>query len=90
MKFFWKQVVSVSFLKEKLMLFRHAFDLCATLQLQTMGAFAEFKCNIIHQWQAEGIARMKVFAVEKGALEDNQRETHFCEQASWTKRERDC
>lgn len=41
-------------------------DAFARLQLQMMGAFAEFERNIIRQRQAEGIASAKVLAVYKG------------------------
>ena len=53
MKFFWKQVVSVSFLKEKLMLSR-------------VGAFVEFEFNIIRHRRAEGIAKANSKGVHKG------------------------
>ena len=58
--------VSVSFLKEKLVLSGDAEDAFARLQLQMMGAFAEFERNIIRQRQAEGIARAKERGVYKG------------------------
>ena len=58
--------VSVSFLKEKLVFSGDADDAFARLQLQMMGAFAEFERNIIRQRQAEGIARAKVRGVYKG------------------------
>jgi DNA invertase Pin-like site-specific DNA recombinase len=58
--------VSVSFLKEKLVFSGDAEDALAKLQLQMMGAFAEFERNIIRQRQAEGIARAKGRGVYKG------------------------
>jgi DNA invertase Pin-like site-specific DNA recombinase len=58
--------VSVSFLKEKLVFSGEADDAFARLQLQMMGAFAEFERNIIRQRQAEGIARAKARGVYKG------------------------
>jgi len=45
------------------------------LQLQMMGAFAEFERNIIRQRQAEGIARAKDRGVYKGrkkTIDDNR------------------
>jgi DNA invertase Pin-like site-specific DNA recombinase len=58
--------VSVSFLKEKLVFSGDADDAFARLQLQMMGAFAEFERNIIRQRQAEGISRAKARGVYKG------------------------
>ena len=58
--------VCVSFLKEKLVFSGGADDAFARLQLQMMGAFAEFERNIIHQRQAEGIARAKARGVYRG------------------------
>ena len=58
--------VSVSFMKEKLVFSGDADDAFAKLQLQMMGAFAEFERNIIRQRQAEGIARAKERGVYKG------------------------
>ena len=58
--------VSVSFLKEKLAFSGDADDVFAKLQLQMMGAFAEFERNIISQRQAEGIARAKARGAYKG------------------------
>ena len=58
--------VSVSFLKEKLTFSGDADDAFAKLQLQMMGAFAEFERSIIRQRQAEGIARAKARGVYKG------------------------
>jgi len=58
--------VSISFVKEKLTFAGDADDAFAKLQLQMMGAFAEFERNIIRQRQAEGIASAKVRGVYKG------------------------
>ena len=58
--------VSVSFLKEKLTFSGDADDAFAKLQLQMMGAFAEFERSIIRQRQAEDIARAKARGVYKG------------------------
>ena len=58
--------VSVSFLKEKLVFSGDANDAFARLQLQMMGAFAEFVRNIIRKRQAEGIAKAKERGVYKG------------------------
>ena len=58
--------ISVSFLKEKLVFSGDANDAFAMLQLQMMGAFAEFERSIIRQRQAEGIARAKARGVYKG------------------------
>ena len=43
-----------------------AEDAIAKLQLQMMGAFAEFERNIIKKRQAEGIAKAKAKGVYKG------------------------
>ena len=58
---------SVAFLSEGL-LFRcdDADDPFARLQLQMIGAFAEFERNIIRQRQAEGIAKAKARGVYRG------------------------
>lgn len=58
--------VSISFVKEKLTFAGDADDAFAKLQLQMMGAFAEFERNIIRSRQAEGIARAKERGVYKG------------------------
>ena len=58
--------VSISFLKEKLTFSGESDDAFARLQLQMMGAFAEFERNIIRSRQAEGIARAKARGVYKG------------------------
>jgi len=58
--------VSISFLKEKLTFSGDSDDAFARLQLQMMGAFAEFERNIIRSRQAEGIDRAKARGVYKG------------------------
>lgn len=58
--------VSVSFLSERLIFTGKADDAFARLQLQMMGAFAEFERNIIRKRQAEGIAKAKERGVYKG------------------------
>jgi DNA invertase Pin-like site-specific DNA recombinase len=58
--------ISVAFLKEKLVFSGDADDAFARLQLQMMGAFAEFERNIIRKRQAEGIAVAKAKGVYKG------------------------
>lgn len=58
--------VSVSFLSESLKFGAGQDDAFAKLQLQMMGAFAEFERNIIRKRQAEGIAKAKVRGVYKG------------------------
>jgi len=58
--------VSVTFLSERLTFTGHADDAFSRLQLQLMGAFAEFERNIIRKRQAEGIAKAKVRGVYKG------------------------
>ena len=58
--------VSISFLKEKLNFSGDSDDAFARLQLQMMGAFAEFERNIIRSRQAEGIDRAKARGVYKG------------------------
>lgn len=57
--------VSVEFVSEKLA-FSGAADAFSKLQLQMMGAFAEFERSIIKQRQAEGIAKAKAKGVYKG------------------------
>ena len=57
--------VSIEFLSERLV-FSGNEDAFAKLQLQMMGAFAEFERNIIKKRQAEGIARAKAKGVYKG------------------------
>ena len=58
--------VSISFVKDKLIFAGDSDDAFARLQLQMMGAFAEFERNIIRSRQAEGIARAKARGVYKG------------------------
>ena len=65
--------VSVEFITEKLT-FSGADDAFSKLQLQLMGAFAEFERNIIKNRQAEGIAKAKAKGVYKGRkkrIDDN-------------------
>jgi DNA invertase Pin-like site-specific DNA recombinase len=66
--------VSVEFVSEKLA-FSGAADAFSKLQLQMMGAFAEFERSIIKQRQAEGIAKAKERGVYKGRkkqIDDNK------------------
>ena len=56
---------TVEFLTERLT-FSGADDPFSKLQLQMMGAFAEFERNIIKKRQAEGIAKAKQRGVYKG------------------------
>ena len=58
--------VTVRFLSERLTFSADADDALAKLQLQMMGAFAEFERNIIKKRQAEGIAKAKAKGVYKG------------------------
>jgi len=58
--------VAISFLSERLTFSADADDAFARLQLQMMGAFAEFERNIIRKRQAEGIAVAKAKGVYKG------------------------
>ena len=58
--------VTVSFVSENLSFTGDKTDAFATLQLQMMGAFAEFERNIIRKRQAEGIAKAKAKGVYKG------------------------
>ena len=51
--------VSVEFTSERLIFSGSENDAFAKLQLQMMGAFAEFERNIIRKRQAEGIAKAK-------------------------------
>ena len=51
--------VSVEFISERLIFSGSENDAFAKLQLQMMGAFAEFERNIIRKRQAEGIAKAK-------------------------------
>lgn len=58
--------VTVRFLSERLTFSSDQDDAFARLQLQIMGAFAEFERNIIRKRQAEGIAKAKSRGVYKG------------------------
>lgn len=58
--------VAISFLSERLTFYADADDAFAKLQLQMMGAFAEFERNIIRKRQADGIAKAKAKGVYKG------------------------
>ena len=51
--------VGIEFLSERLVFSGNNDDAFAKLQLQLMGAFAEFERNIIRKRQAEGIAKAK-------------------------------
>lgn len=57
---------SIAFLSEGLIFSTDKMDAFAKLQLQMMGAFAEFERNIIRKRQAEGIAKAKKKGVYKG------------------------
>ena len=61
--------VSIQFLSERLIFSGSNEDAFAKLQLQMMGAFAEFERNIIRKRQAEGIAKAKA----KGVYENRKR-----------------
>ena len=63
--------VTISFLSESLTFSADADDAFAKLQLQMMGAFAEFERNIIRKRQAEGIAKAK----ERGVYKNRKRKT---------------
>ena len=58
--------VTLTFVSEGLSFSGDKQDAFATLQLQMMGAFAEFERNIIRKRQAEGIAKAKAKGVYKG------------------------
>lgn len=58
--------VSISFVSENLTFSANQDDPFAQLQLQMMGAFAQFERSIIKKRQAEGIAKAKVKGVYKG------------------------
>ena len=66
--------VSISFLSERLTFSADASDAFAKLQLQMMGAFAEFERNIIKKRQAEGIAKAKARGANKGTKKRIDRE----------------
>lgn len=57
---------SIAFLSEGLTFTADKEDAFARLQLQMMGAFAEFERNIIRKRQAEGIAKAKAKGTYKG------------------------
>lgn len=61
--------VSIEFLSERLVFSGSTDDAFAKLQLQMMGAFAEFERNIIRKRQAEGIAKAKA----KGVYDNRKR-----------------
>ena len=58
--------VVVTFISERLTFDPNGNDALAKLQLQMMGAFAEFERNIIRKRQAEGIAKAKALGKFKG------------------------
>ncbi len=58
--------VAITFKMEGLTFSAKSDDAFATLQLQMMGAFAEFERNIIRKRQAEGIAKAKAKGLYKG------------------------
>lgn len=58
--------VSITFKSENLTFSASSDDAFAKLQLQMMGAFAEFERNIIRKRQAEGIAKAKADGRYKG------------------------
>ena len=61
--------VTIEFLSESLVFSGNSDDAFAKLQLQMMGAFAEFERNIIRKRQAEGIAK----AQQRGVYENRKR-----------------
>jgi DNA invertase Pin-like site-specific DNA recombinase len=58
--------VSITFRSESLTFSASSDDAFAKLQLQMMGAFAEFERNIIRKRQADGIAKAKARGAYKG------------------------
>lgn len=60
------KAVTITFLSERLTFTGDTDDAFSRLQLQLMGAFAEFERNIIRKRQAEGIAKAKVRGVYQG------------------------
>jgi DNA invertase Pin-like site-specific DNA recombinase len=58
--------VSITFRSENLTFSASSDDAFAKLQLQMMGAFAEFERNIIRKRQAEGIAKAKAKGLYQG------------------------
>ena len=63
--------VSVEFISERLVFSGAENDAFAKLQLQMMGAFAEFERAIIRKRQAEGIAKAK----ERGVYTNRKRKS---------------
>lgn len=74
--------VAITFLSERLTFSANSDDALAKLQLQMMGAFAEFERNIIRKRQAEGIAKAKLKGVYKGRKPsiDREKVRHLKEQ----------
>ena len=66
---------TIHFLSERLTFSASSEDAFAKLQLQMMGAFAEFERNIIRKRQAEGIAKAKALGVyaKRGATINKER-----------------
>ena len=66
---------TIHFLSERLTFSASSDDAFAKLQLQMMGAFAEFERNIIRKRQAEGIAKAKALGVyaKRGATINKER-----------------
>lgn len=60
--------VTITFNSEKLTFSSDGADAFAKLQLQMMGAFAEFERNIIKRRQAEGVAKAKARGAYKGGV----------------------
>jgi DNA invertase Pin-like site-specific DNA recombinase len=58
--------VSIYFISERLSFAGNSDDPFSRLQLQLMGAFAEFERNIIRKRQAEGIVKAKARGAYKG------------------------
>ena len=63
--------VSVEFISERLLFSGADYDAFAKLQLQMMGAFAEFERALIRKRQAEGIAKAK----ERGVYANRKRKS---------------
>ena len=76
--------VRVTFLSERLSFSADADDAFSRLQLQMMGAFAQFERSIIRKRQAEGIAKAKARGVYKGRKRkiDSER-VRALKQAGW-------
>ena len=66
---------SIHFISENLTFNANSNDAFAKLQLQMMGAFAEFERNIIRKRQAEGIAKAKAKGVyaKRGTIINRER-----------------